>query len=202
MTLVPIVLRAATMHDQPLIHLWVRRAKLNPLGLRWQNFLVAERMDIALRQRSYDTLAAFGRQHIEAAAQEVELPRVVGIGQVRPHRDGTQELASLVVHEAVRGQGVGSLLVRALIVQAQLPLYLMCNSDKVPYYARFSFVEVTTAAQVPRALRAYYRLGRVVAHVARLFEREPSRLAIMLYAASKRGLIHEINKDISTSSKI
>jgi N-acetylglutamate synthase-like GNAT family acetyltransferase len=163
--------RAATTHDQPLIHLWVRRAKLNPLGLAWRNFLVAERMDVEPP-----------RVHTPTSAPMAEVGgKVVGIGQVRPHRDGTQELASLVVDEAVRGQGVGSLLVRALLERAQLPLYLMCNSDKVPYYARFGFVEVTTAAQVPRALRGYYRLGRVVARVARLFEREPSRLAIMRF---------------------
>jgi N-acetylglutamate synthase-like GNAT family acetyltransferase len=155
MTPLTVQLRAATAHDQRLIHAWARRAKLNPLGLAWRNFMVAERMD-------------------------VEPPRVVGIGQVRRHRDGTQELASLVVDEAVRGQGVGSRLVRALIDQTQLPLYLICNRDKVPYYERFGFVEVRQAAAVPRALRGYYQLGRVVARVARLFEREPSRLAIMV----------------------
>ena len=152
------MLRAATAAEQPLIREMVRDARLNTLGLAWPNFLVAEEVGAAAR-------------------------RVVGMGQLRPHQDGTLELASILVIPEMRGQGVGSQLVNALIAKADRPLYLMCRGEKVGYYARFGFDEVTEAAMVPRSLRLYFRLARWFRWLAARLPGQP-RLAIMVYSRS------------------
>lgn len=87
----------------------VRGARLNPMDLRWQRFLVAE-----------------------------DGTGIVGAVQIRPH-DGTLELASLVVREDQRGRGIGSQLIQALIAQSPGSLYLFCRSQLEGYYARFGF---------------------------------------------------------------
>ncbi|HEY2941485.1 MAG TPA: hypothetical protein VGN09_03535, partial [Vicinamibacteria bacterium] len=63
-----VTIRPATQADQATIVRLVRRANLNRMNLRWPNFLVAESDG-----------------------------GVVGIGQVKTHRDGSRELASMVV---------------------------------------------------------------------------------------------------------
>ena len=153
-------LRPATAADQPLITKLVREARLNPLRLAWPNFLIAERVD--------------GGE-----------TRIVGMGQLRPHKDGTQELASLVVVPEAQGSGVGSQLVYALIGKADRPLYLMCDGGKAAYYQRFGFVEVLSAQEVPRSLRLFYRIGAWVNCVSARVVKQPRRLAIMAYRADR-----------------
>jgi N-acetylglutamate synthase-like GNAT family acetyltransferase len=155
----PIVIRPATAADQALITKLVRDAHLNPLRLGWVNFLVAEQV-------------------------EEMGPRVVGIGQLRPHKDGIQELASLVVKPQARGSGVGGQLVKALIDKAERPLYLMCDDGKRAYYERFDFYEVRNIAEVPRSLRGLKRIANVVGSIFARFTEKPPHLAIMVH----RGL--------------
>jgi amino-acid N-acetyltransferase len=97
------------VQDQATITAMVRGARLNPIDLRWQHFLVAE-----------------------------DETGIVGAAQIRPH-DGTRELASLVVREDQRGRGLGSQLIQALIAQSPGTLYLFCRSQLEDYYARFGF---------------------------------------------------------------
>jgi N-acetylglutamate synthase-like GNAT family acetyltransferase len=109
------VLRAACASDQPAITQLIRQARINPRGLHWQRFVVVEERD--------------GRG-----------PRaLVGVAQVKPHRDGTRELASLAVVPERQGQGIGGVLVRTLLARQYAPLYLMCLDRMEPYYARFGF---------------------------------------------------------------
>ena len=42
--------------------------------------------------------------------------RMAGIGQVKPHGDGTCEMASIAVVPAYRGQGVARLVIEGLLV--------------------------------------------------------------------------------------
>ncbi len=155
-TSLSVTLRAATAADQPRITQLVRAAHLNPIRLAWPNFLVAER--------------------IEAAT-----PHVVGVGQLRPHKDGSVELASLVVVAEARHTGVGSQLVNALIGKADRPLYLMCESSKVTYYQRFGFYKLTNPLTMPRSLRRFYRLATTIERIAAVFGKQPGQIAIMGY---------------------
>jgi N-acetylglutamate synthase-like GNAT family acetyltransferase len=60
--------RPATAADQQTISRMIGEAGLNRMGLKWPRFIVVE-----------------------------EAGSILGIGQVKPHRDGTLELASLAV---------------------------------------------------------------------------------------------------------
>lgn len=93
-------IRPATVNDQRAIWAWVWRSGLNPLNLNWRNFVVAE---------------------VEG--------QLAGFGQLRPHRDGSLELASLVVRPAYRRQGIGSRIVRALLAGQQGPIYTVLRKQ-------------------------------------------------------------------------
>jgi amino-acid N-acetyltransferase len=104
-------LRPAAKEDAFLIRSLVHAARLNPTGLDWRRFTVAV------------------------------LPNgeVIGCVQVKPHRDGTQELASLVVREDWRGRGVARALMRHELEIHAGPLYLMCRAGLGPFYRQFGF---------------------------------------------------------------
>ncbi|MFC1960886.1 GNAT family N-acetyltransferase [Chloroflexota bacterium] len=138
-----ITLRPAQPAEQSIIRQMVRKAHLNPMGLDWSHFLVAE------------------------AAGEI-----VGIGQIKPHGDGSRELASLVVRPDTQGQGVGGAIIRALQEKAESPLYLMCRADLAPYYERFGFAMLALAEMPP-----YFRR---IARLMNLFAPSDNpRLAVM-----------------------
>ena len=134
-----VVLRKATTRDRSTMWALVRRARLNPLGLDWRPFVIAE-----------------------------EAGQVIGIGQIKPHRDGSRELASLVVLRDRRGQGVGSLLIRSLLADQPPPLYLMCDSPLEAYYTRFGFRRLQHT-EMPRYFRRMLVAARVAEPIMRLF---------------------------------
>lgn len=115
--------RPATAADQPIIRRMIYRAGINPLGLDWRRFVVAE-----------------------------EDGRIVAIGQIKPHADGSRELASLAVTPSRQGQGIGSALVRKLLASSSAPLYLTCRAGLQTYYARFGFRAIT-----PDEMPPYFR---------------------------------------------
>jgi len=71
-------LRQAVIDDSTRIKFLVREAHLNPLGLDWRRFTVA------------------------VTPQE----GIIGCGQIKTHRDGSRELASVVVDPIWRGEGI------------------------------------------------------------------------------------------------
>ena len=84
--------RPATADDQADITRLVHQARLNPRGLDWLGFVIAE---------------ADGA--------------TVGVAQVRRHPDGSRELASLVVLPEHRGHGVAGSMIDALLVDETGP---------------------------------------------------------------------------------
>lgn len=144
-----ITLRPATLADQGIISAMVRAAKLNPVNLRWMNFWVAE---------------ADGH--------------IVGAGQLRPHTDGSRELASLVVNPAYRQQGIGGRLVRQLLTLCPAPIYLFCEDGLEGYYARFGFHGVGHEV-LPPPLARLYAAGRLVTWLGARFSRQKSHLVAM-----------------------
>ena len=107
-----VTIRPAQPQEQRLIRRMVRRARLDPTTLKWQNFLMAEKDG-----------------------------KVIGCGQVKPY-PGCRELGSLVVLEAYRRQAIGGALIRALLADEEGAVYLMCRDRLVPYYERFGFHEI------------------------------------------------------------
>jgi N-acetylglutamate synthase-like GNAT family acetyltransferase len=133
---VGVVIREATEADQAAIRAIIREAQLNPMDLDWPRFLVAE-----------------------------DGGQIVGIGQVKPHGDGSRELASIAVVPGRQRGGIGRQIIRALLAREAGPLYLVCMDDHETYYQQFGFRRVEVAA-LPRTFRRLYRLGRLVTAAA------------------------------------
>lgn len=146
----PVAYRAAEAKDAGAIRSLILRVGINPRGLDWRRFLVA--VD--------------------------ERGRLVGCGQIKPHPDGSRELASIAVRSSWRRQGIASEIIRRLMAEAGPPLWLMCRAGLVPFYEPFGFVVVDDVARLPRYFARIYRLA---AAAARLLPAE-SRLAVMEWA--------------------
>ncbi len=148
-------IRPARATDQASIRAIVRAARLYPLGLSWGNFLLAEQKN-----------------------QVAQNGQTVGVGQVRPHGDGSRELASIAVLPPFQGQGIGDRLVLSLLVREPGPLYLMCAEERVSFYTRFNF-RVIAAHETPPSLRWKVWVGTVAASVASTLGLEVGRVTAM-----------------------
>lgn len=129
--------REATAADAAAIRSLIFRVGINPRDLDWRRFLVA-----------------VDRQG-----------KLVGCGQVKPHRDGSRELASIAVRPKWRSRGVASEIIRRLMAEAGPPLWLMCRSHLAGFYQRHGFVAVRDEARMPRYFRRVYRLASVAARL-------------------------------------
>ena len=142
--------RAAVAADAPAIRGLIRQAQLNPLDLDWRRFLVAD-------------------DHGE----------VVACAQVRVHRGGTRELASVAVASSHRGRGLGRAIAQAAIAREPVrPLYLYTKSRIEAFWTRFDFRPVEGGA-IPHDLRASLRIARVATAVFSVVARERYRIVVM-----------------------
>jgi N-acetylglutamate synthase-like GNAT family acetyltransferase len=106
-------IRPATEQDQAEITRIARSSPINPFGLRWPRFLLAE-----------------------------DQGRIVGMGQVKQHGDGSRELASIAVIPEYRHKGIATAVVNALLAREVGVLFLTCRRQMEPFYNRFGFVAV------------------------------------------------------------
>jgi amino-acid N-acetyltransferase len=134
-------IRPANAADQSAIKAIVYAARLIPRDLDWRRFVVAE-----------------------------EDGRIVGVGQVRPHNDGSRELASLAVVPERQAQGIGGALIRALLARESGAVYLMCMERLEPFYRRFGFRRLGRA-ELPSSFRFVGRFAPVFAVISVLFGR-------------------------------
>lgn len=125
-------LRRAEPADARPIRRLIHAERLNPLGLDWRRFWLA--VD--------------------------EEGRIIGCGQVKPHRDGSRELASIAVVREWRGRGVASAIIRQLLAEHPSPLYLTCRAELAGFYARFGFQVAANPADLPPYFRRVARLSR------------------------------------------
>ncbi len=123
-------LRSATADDERLIKAFVHMANLNPLDLDWRHFTVAEN-----------------------SAGEM-----VAVGQIKTHRDGSTELASIVVRPDHRGQGLARAIIEHLMASHSGDLYLMCASRLGPLYEKFGFRAIGEL-EMPRYFRRINKLA-------------------------------------------
>ncbi len=145
------LIRPATEQDQDTIKHIVRAARINPMDLDWRRFWIAE-----------------------AAGA------VIGVGQIKPHKDGSRELASLAVIPERQGQGVGSALVCALMAHEKPPLFLFCQDALEAYYARFGFRKIGAEEMTPY----YNRLWRLLNALPE-FVRARVRVIVMKWDGEK-----------------
>lgn len=86
-----------------------------------------------------------------------EQDQVIGCGQVKPHADGTRELASLAVVPELQRQGIGRSIVLQLLTENPMPLYLTCRVSLQTYYEKFGF-QVLDPADMPPYFRRIWSL--------------------------------------------
>jgi amino-acid N-acetyltransferase len=150
---VQVVVRRARSDDQPVITAMVRRARLNPAGLHWEQFVVGERDG-----------------------------RAVGVAQLRRHSDGTKELASLVVEPGAREHGIATQMVDALLADETAAVYALIDRRFVGHFARWGFRQVGRN-ELPRPVSRTYLIGRVVTTLGSLLRRQRIRIVPLLRPA-------------------
>ena len=128
-----VLLRPARETDFPAIKTLIHESQINPTGLDWRRFTVAETPD----------------------------GQFIGCGQLKPHSDGTLELASLAVIPLQRGKGVARVIIQELIADASRPLYLTCRAQLGPFYEKFGFRGIS-GDELPEYFRRISKLAGLV----------------------------------------
>ena len=141
-------LRTATAADAKTIRRIINLVQINPTGLSWRRFIVA--ID-------------------EQAGGEV-----IGCGQVKAHKDGSLELASIAVVPEWRGRGVARAIIEQLLRQYPGRLYLTCRSRLEPLYQKFSF-QAIGFEEMPGY---FQRISRLAAVYNKLTH-QPDHLSVM-----------------------
>lgn len=141
------LLRPAVTQDSAAIRSLIHAVRINPMGLNWKQFIVA-----------VDSTGI-----------------LLGCGQLKRHRDGSIELASIAVVETARQRGIASAIIQTLLGREnQRPLYLMCRSELAGFYPRFGFRQVGREEMSP-----YFRtIDRIFGGISRRPVPE-SRVCIM-----------------------
>jgi N-acetylglutamate synthase-like GNAT family acetyltransferase len=123
--------RPARQADFAAIRELIGIVRINPTGLDWRRFVVA--------------LTTTG----EFAA----------CGQLKPHGDGSLELASIAVVPPFRGQGAARAVIATLLQGSPRPLYLMCRAKLGPFYEKFGFSAIGPD-EMPPYFRRIHKLTR------------------------------------------
>ncbi len=139
-------LRPATEDDAHTIRAIIYAVKINPTSLDWQRFILATVPD----------------------------GTVIGCGQVKPHSDGTLELASIAVLPAWRGKGVARMMIEFLLAQHPGRVYLTCRSRLGPFYQKYGF-QVVQGGEMPPYFR---RISRIFRFIQKLVRRGDSLLVM------------------------
>src|SRR4051794_33613998 len=142
-------IRRAGAADQPGIRALVHGERLNANDLHWSNFLVA------------------------AANSDV-----VGTLRMRIHPDGSRELGSLVVSRELRGQGVATRLIDAMLAEERAPMWAVMSDAFAQRYRRWGFLPID-AASAPVRVRRSQRTGSL-ARIVSLLSRRPMRRLVIL----------------------
>jgi N-acetylglutamate synthase-like GNAT family acetyltransferase len=139
-------LRPASSSDAKTIRQIISLVHINPTGLDWRRFILA----------------------VDSNGQ------IIGCGQVKPHADGTLELASIAVLPEWRGRGVARNVIEHLLTRFSGPIYLTCRSELGQLYQKFGF-EVVELIDMPPYFK---RISRFVNLINRL-TRRPVALLVM-----------------------
>jgi len=147
---VEVSIRPATEKDEGGVRTLMRGERVNPFGIDWRNFVVAE--------------VAGG---------------LAGCVQLRPVGREAVELGSWVVRADLRHRGFGAKLLDAALARAAgRRVLIVTAAARAPYFARWGFHAVRLAA-APWPVRRNWLLGQAGSLVARAHGLRPQRLAIL-----------------------
>jgi N-acetylglutamate synthase-like GNAT family acetyltransferase len=139
-------LRPATNTDARKIRQIISSVQINPMSLNWRRFVLATDRE----------------------------GNIIGCGQVKPHADGSLELASIAVLPDWRGKGIARRIIEQLLERYPSTLYLTCRSQLGQMYQKFGFQTIDRAEMPPY----FRRLSRIVTLINKLF-RQPNHLLVM-----------------------
>jgi N-acetylglutamate synthase-like GNAT family acetyltransferase len=139
-------LRPAASGDAKTIRQLINLVQINPTGLSWKRFILA----------------------VDARG------KVIGCGQIKPHRDGSWELASIAVLPEWRGKGVARHIIEHLLQHNPGRLYLTCRSQLEPLYRKFGFQAIDFTEMPPY----FQQISRLAALYNKLAH-QPGHLSVM-----------------------
>jgi N-acetylglutamate synthase-like GNAT family acetyltransferase len=139
-------LRKASATDAAMIRRIISEVRINPTGLNWERFILAV-------------------DHANS---------IIGCGQIKPHSDGSFELASIAVLPEWRGKGVARAIIEHLLEHHPGRLYLTCRAQLGPLYQKFGFRLVKTA-DMPKYFK---RVSGLINLLPRL-RHQPDQLLVM-----------------------
>jgi len=139
-------LRPARETESRAIKELIHFVGINPMGVDWKRFIVAVNPQ----------------------------DRILGIGQLKLHREDILELASIAVYPEYRGQGIARAIIEQLLKDGPRPLYLMCESSNGPLYEKFGFHSISYD-EMPR----YFQRINKLAGLANKLAHSNERLLIM-----------------------
>ena len=99
---------------------------------------------------------------------------MIACGQLKPHIDGSTEIASLAVQPDCRSQGIARAIIEKLMLDAPRPLYLMCRSELGLLYEKFDFY-----ALQPEEMPPYFRRISKLASLVDILARDGTSLLVM-----------------------
>ncbi|OGO27941.1 MAG: hypothetical protein A2136_01215 [Chloroflexi bacterium RBG_16_54_11] len=144
-----ISLRPATQADAATIRQLIAQVNISPLSLDWRRFILAVDQD----------------------------GKVIDSGQVKPHADGSSELASIAVLPEWRGVGVARAIIQSMLEQHPGRIHLTCRSELGPMYQKFGFRTIQKGEMPPY----FRRISRMVNLFSRLFGRAERLLVMRRY---------------------
>jgi N-acetylglutamate synthase-like GNAT family acetyltransferase len=130
-------LRPARETESRAIKELIHFVGINPMGVDWKHFIIA------------------------VDSQD----RILGIGQLKPHREEILELASIAVYPEYRGQGIARAIIEQLLKDGPRPLYLMCESSNGPLYEKFGFRSISYD-EMPRYFQRISKLAGLAKKLA------------------------------------
>ncbi len=134
-----VVFREARQEDASSIRRLIWKVRINPSGLDWRRFLVA----------------------VDGEG------KLLGCGQLKPHSDGSLEMASIAVQPEERRRGIASGVIERLLAQARRPLYLKCAAPMRAFYERFGFHVIEPEEMPPTFRHEWQQVEWIGGHVLR-----------------------------------
>ncbi len=140
-------LRHAERSDARAIRRLIYLVGNNPLGLDWRHFWIVTADSAGL----------------------------VACGQIKVHRDGSRELASIAVSPEFRGMGLARVIIEKLLRETASPTYLTCRASLGAFYNRFGFQTLSNVAEMP----LYFQLAWRAASIIRKFIPRAGEMLVM-----------------------